>query len=457
MIVPRAVAWIDERLGTRSFVRHALRKAFPDHWSFMLGESALYALVVLVLTGIYLAFAFNPAGNEAPYRGPYLPLDGTLVSAAYASVLQICFVLPGGLLFRQIHHWAAVLFTAAILIHMSRIFLTGAFRRPRELNWIVGFSLLLVALLEGFTGYSLPDDELSGTGLRIAYSIAASVPLIGTWAAAFLTGGAYGSAQTTGRLFALHCIVAPALLLGALGLHLLILWRQKHTQFRARGATEENVIGAPLWPNYAIVSLAFGATIATFLTILGAFAQINPVWQYGPYRPWQVASPAQPDWYVGWLDGALRIAPPVEIVLGSYRIESALFAGVLMPGIAIGFFLFWPFIERAFTKDGRVHNLLDFPSDAPKRTAIAGATFAYFVVLTLAGSNDIQAVSLHTSVEALTVAYRVAVIAVPLATYFLIARLLGERERWNRLRDDPPRTDIVRTQSGGFEAADGAP
>lgn len=451
MIVPRLVAWADERLGTRSFVKHALRKAFPDHWSFMLGESALYALIVLIATGIYLAFAFNPSGERGPYHGPYVPLQGTTVSGAYASVLQISFVLPGGLLFRQVHHWAAVLFVAAILIHMTRVFLTGAFRRPRELNWMVGFSLLLLGLFEGFSGYSMPDDELSGTGLRIGYSIAAATPFIGKWAAAFLTGGAFDSPQTTGRLYALHCILGPALLLGAIALHMLILWRQKHTQFRGPGATEANVIGAPMWPNYAIVSLAFGSLIATLLVALGAFVQINPIWQYGPYHPWQVAAPAQPDWYLGWLDGALRIFPPVEINLAGYHIESALLAGAVVPGIAIGLFLFWPFVERAFTHDGAVHNLLDDPFGVPQRTGIAAATFTFFAVLTFAGSNDIQSYYLHVPVDVLTVAYRVLVFVLPLLAYLATVELLRERTSWPPAENEGSRKTIVRTTSGGFD------
>ena len=451
MIVPKAVAWIDERLGTRSFFKKALHKAFPDHWSFMLGESALYSLVILIATGTYLAFAFNPSGDTHPYAGSYAPLAGNVVSQAYASALQISFDLPGGLLFRQIHHWAAVVFTAAIVVHMGRVFLTGAFRRPRELNWMVGFALLLLALFEGFTGYSLPDDELSGTGLRIAYSIAAAIPLIGRWASAFLTGGGYDTPQTTGRLYTLHCFLGPALLLGALGLHMLILWRQKHAQFRSRGATESNVIGAPLWPNYALVSIAFGAAIATFVTVLGAFVQINPIWQYGPYRPWQVAAPAQPDWYVGWLDGALRIAPPIEIVLGPYRVESALLAGGLFPGLLIGLFFFWPFIERAFTRDGALHNLLDFPTDAPRRTAFGAATVTFFVVLTFAGSNDIQSAYLHVSEDALTVLYRVLVFVVPIAAYACVLRALRDRNDWAAAPHNEPREALVRTAAGGYE------
>jgi ubiquinol-cytochrome c reductase cytochrome b subunit len=451
VIVPRLVAWIDERLGTRSFVKHALRKAFPDHWSFMLGESALYSLIVLILTGTYLAFAFNPSGQAGPYHGPYAPLAGTTVSGAYASALQITFELPGGLLFRQIHHWAAVLFIAAILVHMTRVFLTGAFRRPRELNWMVGFGLLLLALFEGFTGYSLPDDELSGTGLRIGYSIAAAVPIIGKWAAAFLTGGAYGAPQTTGRLYALHCILGPALLLAAIGLHMLILWRQKHTQFRIPGATENNVIGTPLWPNYTIVSLAFGSLIATFLVALGAFVQINPIWQYGPYHPWQIAAPAQPDWYLGWLDGALRIFPPVEIAAGNYRIESAVLAGCVMPALTIGLFLFWPFVERACTGDGKVHNLLDFPADVPKRSAFAVATATFFLVLTLAGSNDIQSIYLHLPLDVLTVFYRVAVFGAPVAAYAITLALLRERSDAESHPRGAAREIVVRAADGGFE------
>ncbi|MDQ2872757.1 MAG: cytochrome b, partial [Candidatus Eremiobacteraeota bacterium] len=314
-MIRKAVLALDNRLGTAGFLKHALRKAFPDHWSFMLGEINVYCFAVLVATGTYLALFFDPAATKVVYQGPYALLDGLSVSTAYASALRLSFEVNSGLLIRQIHHWAAIVFIAGIITHMGRVFFTGAFRKPREINWMIGVLLFILAMGAGFTGYSLPDDALSGAGLRIADSVLLAVPIAGTWLSFLLLGGAFPSEQVGSRLFVTHVYLLPAVIAGAIGLHLAILWRQKHTQFPGPGRTEGNVVGSPLFPNYTAKSLALAFGTIGMLALLGAFVQINPIWLYGPYKPWQVASPAQPDWYVGWLDGALRLGPPWSIHL----------------------------------------------------------------------------------------------------------------------------------------------
>jgi len=203
-MIRRLVLWLDDRLGAASFARKALRKAFPDHWAFMLGEVALYAYLALVVTGVFLTFFFTASGEDVVYQGSYAPLRGERMSAAYASVLRLSFDVRSGLVMRQIHHWAALVFVAAIVAHALRVFFTGAFRRPREINWLIGTGLLLLAMAAGFTGYSLPDDLLSGTGIRIAYSVLLSIPVVGTWAAFLFFGGEFPAPITIGRLLALH-------------------------------------------------------------------------------------------------------------------------------------------------------------------------------------------------------------------------------------------------------------
>ena len=173
----RVARWFDDRLGASRFARTSLDKVFPDHWSFLLGEVAFYSFIVLVATGVFLTFFFEPSQREVIYHGSYRPLQGVPMSAAFQSTVRLSFDVRAGLVIRQMHHWAALVFLAAIVTHLGRIFFTGAFRRPRELNWIVGVTMLLLALGNGFTGYSLPDDLLSGTGLRIAYSVVLSIPV----------------------------------------------------------------------------------------------------------------------------------------------------------------------------------------------------------------------------------------------------------------------------------------
>lgn len=445
------VDWLDDRLGTAHFMKHALRKAFPDHWSFMLGEINLYCFLVLLATGTFLAFNFDPALTKVVYHGPYRPLDGVTMSAAYASALRLSFVVNAGLLIRQIHHWAALLFVAGITIHMGRVFFTGAFRNPRELNWIVGVVLFLLAMGEGFTGYSLPGDLLSGIGLRIADSVMLSIPVIGTRASFLLLGGAFPYSEQVGpRLFSAHIFLLPAAIAGAIGLHLAILWRQKHSQFRGPNRTEHNVVGSPLFPNYAAKSLTLGVATVAVLVALGAFVQINPIWLFGPYNAYQAASPAQPDWYVGWLDGALRISFPWAIHIFGHTIPSPFFPGVLFPGVLFGFLILWPFIERVITKDRQPHQLLDRPRDKPWRTAVGVAMFMLALDLTLAGSGDVQARYLHIAVNVINVVYRWGFVVAPLLG-FVIAYAFANELRKRGGVHEADRVRLRRNDRGGFD------
>ncbi|MFC7716131.1 cytochrome b [Nonomuraea recticatena] len=235
---------LDERVGGGAWLNKAMRKVFPDHWTFLLGEIALYAFVIVLLTGVFLTFFFKPSMTEVVYDGSYVPLRGVAMSEAYASSLEISFDVRGGLLMRQLHHWSTLVFLAAICVHMLRNFFTGAFRKPRDLNWLIGVLLFTLVLLNGLFGYSLPDDALSGAGLRILHAVILSIPLVGTHTAMFLFGGEYPSDDIISRLFSIHTLLIPGLLLALIPLHAVVLtWRQTHTQFRAKGLSNRVVRG----------------------------------------------------------------------------------------------------------------------------------------------------------------------------------------------------------------------
>ena len=428
-MIRRAARWVDERVGGASFIRSALDKVFPDHWSFMLGEIALYAFVVLLLTGVFLTMFFDASSGETVYRGTYEPMQGVEVSHAYNSVLELSFDVRAGLVMRQIHHWAAIVFIAAILLHLFRIFFTGAFRKPRELNWIIGITLFVLAVFNGFTGYSLPDDLLSGTGLRIAYSIAISIPLIGTWIAFLLFGGEFPANEIIERLFVIHVLLIPAVIAGLIGVHLALVWRQKHTDFPGPKRSETVVVGSRLWPTYATKSLALFFAVFAVLSAMGGLFQVNPVWLYGPFRAQQVPSPAQPDWWMGWVEGALRIFPAWELRFWGFEIPNPFFPGVLLPGITFAMLYAWPFLEARFTKDHDLHHVLERPRDRPLRSAFGAACIGFYAVLQVAGSNDLVAQWLNLSVLSVTTTLRVLVIVVPILVGWLTYRLL------RRLRD----------------------
>src|SRR5438105_6197156 len=394
MVLEPMLTWIDERLGLAAWARAGLRKVFPDHWSFLLGEVALFCLVVLVLTGVFLTLFYVPDATTVTYSGPWPPLRGQTVSAAFDSVMRLSFQVRAGLVMRQIHHWAALVFVAAIVVHLLRIFFTGAFRRPREINWLVGIGLLLLALTMGITGYSLPDDLLSGTGLRVIYSVVIAIPFIGPYLAFLVFGGEFPTSEIIRPLFVFHVMLLPALLIGGVLVHLAILVRQKHSQYALPGATEENVVGRAFWPSQVFKSTGLAILTAAVLALMGGLIQINPIWAYGPFDPTTVSSPAQPDWYVGWLDGALRLFPPIEITALGITIPSPFIPGVLLPGIAFGVMTLWPFLEAWATGDHAEHQLLDGPLERPLRTALGVAGVLVFVILTRAGGNDAVALSL---------------------------------------------------------------
>ncbi len=452
----RVARWTDDRLAASRFVRSALDKIFPDHWSFMLGEIAMYSFVVLLLTGTYLTFFFVPSLRDVVYQGPYAPLRGVHMTEAYKSTIDISFSVRAGLVMRQIHHWAAIVFIGAILVHVCRVFFTGAFRRPRELNWIVGVAMLVLAIVNGFAGYSLPDDLLSGTGLRVAYSIILSVPVVGTWSAFLIFGGAYPASSIISRLFVVHILIVPALIVGLLTAHLAIMWHQKHTQFGGRGRTEDNVVGSPLWPSYAAKSVGLFSITAAVLAALGGLAQVNPIWIYGPYTPAQVSSASQPDWYMGWLDGALRVWPNVEIRLFHHTVGNTFFPGVLLPGITFTLLALWPFLEARFTGDHEPHHLLDRPRDRPFRTAMGVAALTFYVVLFAAAGTDVLAVYLHISENAIIWTFRALALGLPPITAWVAHRLCRELAASKAGKRQPPNI-IVRTPDGGYDARPSAP
>jgi ubiquinol-cytochrome c reductase cytochrome b subunit len=405
--------WVDDRLGVSKLADDVLNHVFPDSWSFLLGEIAMYCFVILVLTGVYLTFFFHPGSRDVVYAGSYAPLRGLHMSEAYESTIALSFDVRAGLVVRQIHHWTADVFAAAVVVHLCRIFFTGAFRRPREINWIIGLTLLLLVIANGFAGYSLPDDLLSATGLRIAYSLLLSIPFIGTWVASLFFGGAYPGPAVISRLFIIHVLILPTLIAVLMGIHLAIIWRQKHTQFPGAGRTEHNVVGSRLWPTYAAKSAGLFAAVVAVVAALGGLAQINPIWLYGPYHTGAVTTAAQPDWYMGWLEGALRIFPAWRVHLWNHTIPELFWPGAVLPGLTFALLYAWPFIEARVTRDRAVHHLLDRPRDRPSRTAIGTGVLTFYIVLFAAGSQDIFAQHLNAPIARVDQTFRVLLLVAP--------------------------------------------
>ena len=434
-MIRKAVRFLDSRAGAAPMVRKALRYAFPDNWSFLLGEVAMYSFLVLVGTGIYLTLFFDPSTAKTVYQGGYGPLHGLRMSHAYESVVQISFDRKAGLLIRQTHHWAADVFVAAIVLHLIRVFFTGAFRKPRDLVYYVGLGMLMLALLEGFLGYSLVDDLLSGMGLAIAYSIAMSLPLFGANLALLLWGDPFpGDPSFWSRMYIAHVLLFPLLIGGLLALHLGLIVARHHTQFRREPRqTERRVVGLPAFPGYAPRSLGLACGVAALLFLLGGLVQINPIWLWGPFEVSQATNGAQPDWYLGWLIGALRLVPGFDVTIGDYTlVPNPFWGGAAFPLFLFGVLFLWPWLERKVTGDHGFHNLLDRPRDVPWRTAFGVALLTWVFVAFLFGSADRIDVFFGLSYSGQLWVYRVLVWVLPLAAGTIAFRLckgLQEHER----------------------------
>jgi ubiquinol-cytochrome c reductase cytochrome b subunit len=434
-MIRRAVAYVDRGTGASPFLVKALRYAFPDHWSFLLGEVALYAFIVLVATGIYLTLFFEPSLATTTYHGVYTPLQGMHMSQAYKSAVDISYERNAGLLFRQTHHWAADVFVAAIILHLMRVFFTGAFRRPRTLIWTIGLTMLFTSLLEGYLGYSMVDDLLSGMGLAIGYGVALSLPVIGGNLALAIWGAPYpGVHAFESRMYIAHVLIFPALIATLIVLHLALVAKHHHTQFKTKPkATEKRLLGLPAFPGQTPRSLGLLLAVAAVLFLLGGLVQINPIWQWGPYELSQGTNGAQPDWYLGWLIGALRLVPGFDLTLGDYTlVPNPFWGGALFPLVVLVVLLLVPAAERRITGDQGTHNLADRPRDAPGRTAFGWAFLTWVAVIFVAGSADRMYVFLGLSYEGQIWFYRIASLVLPIVAYVVakrVCRALQEHER----------------------------
>jgi ubiquinol-cytochrome c reductase cytochrome b subunit len=453
----RAVAgtanFLDERLGLSRAVRTTARKVFPDHWSFELGQVTLYSFVVLLISGTFLTLFYVPSAGVTSYEGAYGPLNGVQMSEAYASTLALSFDVRGGLLMRQVHHWAALLFVAGMTVHMYRVYFTGSFRKPRELNWVIGAVLMLLALGAGFTGYSLPDDLLSGNGLRIIDGVIKSIPLVGTYLSFFVFGGEFPGEAIIPRLYIAHVLIVPGLLLLLIGLHVGLVVLHKHTQFPGPGHTERNVVGFALLPTYAAKAGGFFFMVFGVLVVIGGTVSINPVWNYGPYDPSPVSAGTQPDWYILFIDGGLRLMPGLEPQFLGYTLSlNVLVPALVLPLVFVLALVAYPFIEAWVTGDRREHHLADRPRNAPTRTGLGVMSIVAYLVLTLAAANDIIATHFGLSINDLTQLFRVGLFLFPPIAFVITRRICLSLQRKDRdlaLHGRETGT-IVRTPEGEF-------
>ncbi len=446
--------WLDDRTGSAKGVGYLLKKVFPDHWSFMLGEIAMYSLLVCLISGTFITFWFVPSAGQVVYDGSYIPLNGVTMSEAYRSTLDISFDIRGGLIIRQIHHWGALLFIVALSVHMLRVFFTGAFRKPREINWVIGSILSMLALVEGFAGYSLPDDLLSGTGLRAAEGFMRSVPVLGSYLSYFVFDGAFPGEAIIPRLYAVHVLLLPAILVGLFTAHVVLVAVQKHTQYPGPGRTNENVVGFPVMPVYAAKAGGFFFIVFGIIALISALVTINPIWAYGPYDPSPVTAGSQPDWYMGFADGALRLLPGwLEFEAFGFTFSfNVMIGSILLIPVMYGLLAAYPFLERWVTGDTREHHLLDRPRNNPTRTGLGMAALTIYGVLMFAAGNDLMAIKLGLSINDITRALQVAFFVAPPIVFWVTKRICLGLQRHDRdlVLHGRETGRVIRTADGKF-------
>ncbi|MFE0689507.1 cytochrome bc complex cytochrome b subunit [Streptomyces sp. JH002] len=427
----RIADWADGRVGIYSLAKANMRKIFPDHWSFLLGEICLYAFIILIATGVYLTLFFVPSMAEVEYHGSYAPMNGLLMSEAYASTLDISFEVRGGLLVRQIHHWAALIFVVGIFMHMMRVFFTGAFRKPREVNWVFGFLLFVLAILTGLTGYSLPDDLLSGVGIRFSEGAMLAVPVVGSYLQMFVFGGEFPGTDIIPRFFVAHVLLLPGIMAALVVAHLILIVFHKHTHYAGPGRRNTNVVGFPLFPVYMAKAGGFFFLVFGVIAIIAATTTINGVWVLGPYRPDQITSNAQPDWYLGFSEGLVRLMPGWEWVIpGGYTLNFGLLVPLAVFPLMLIIIAVYPFFESWVTKDRREHHIAERPRNAPTRTAFGVAWISWYLVALVAGGNDVIALKFGLSINTITWICRIAFFVLPVLVFWATRRVcLGLQRR----------------------------
>ncbi|WP_374947483.1 cytochrome bc complex cytochrome b subunit [Agreia sp.] len=388
----------------------------PVRWSNLFGVVALASIVVLLVTGVILMFAYAPSSDPIVYSGSYAPLHGVEVSKAFDSVLRLTVELPGGLLLRQLHHWAALLLPAAIIMQLLVNFFTGAFRRPRRGSWVLLFLIFIMSMAAGWSGYALPDDMLSGSGLRIVHGIVLGIPVVGTWIATLLFGGEFPG-RIVENLYVVHVIV-PVALVGLLAVRGWLSLRHKSPQFAGPGRSQRTIVGVPMLPNAAIRAGGFMVLVTGVLVFIAANVTISPT--VAPSDPGNASAGSQPDWYTGFLDGALRLVPPGwELELLGRTWTFAVLAPLTVIGVYMVLIAVYPFIEGWITRDRSEHHLLDRPRNTPTRTAVGVAGMTFYAVLWATASADVTAMLFSLTLESIIHAMQIALLVGPVVAFGL--------------------------------------
>ena len=439
-----------QRFRLATAVRQRFDQVFPTHWSSLLAQVAVGSFIVLVLSGIYLEFFFDPSMADTVYNGPYENLHGVGMTHAFQSTLAITFEHRGGLFIRQLHNWASSLFIASLLASLVVKFFIGAFRKPRHTVWMVSVGLLFVAVMGAFTGLLLPDDMLSGTSLRMTSGYILSIPVVGTWLHWMVFGGEFPGTQVLPLMHVAHLLI-PVAIVGLFVLRARLLRKHGYPQAAGEGRTETNVVGLR-GRAYAIRSAAMYAVTIGVLGVMAAVFQVNPVWQYGPADPADVSAGSTSPWFFGWVDGAVRLMPAWEIHLGNYTIPPWFWPSMVFLPLSFIAFAVYPLVEARFTRDTAEHHLVQRPRDVPVRTSLGMLVATFYACLQLAAATDVIAFTFNLSADAVYWGARIAIFVLPGCAYWVTYRICLGLQRSDRtvLEHGVETGNIRRMPNGAF-------
>lgn len=422
---------LDARIGFRGSLRTAVRKLFPTHWSFLLGEVALFSFAGLVLSGVYIAFFYTPSTAPVVYDGAYASLSGRTLPEAYASVLRLSVDVPFGEVVRRFHHFSAHLFVASLLLHAARVYFTGAFRRPRELTWWIGLALFGLALLNGFTGYCLPFDMRGGTALRMMMTTLESVPWVGGWLATFVFGAAFPGDVILGRLYIEHVFIGPALIAALIGAHLFLVVRLSHTNYPAPDRSDALEVGAHAWPEQAARSLTLLFLVFGVIALLSAFFPVEAVEAYGPFQRFSSYPPLSPDWFLMWIEGAYRMLPrQLDFTLIGATFTNPFYGAIVLPILVFAACALYPLLDaRIYRGETRSEHLLEPWRERPFRTAFGVGGLGFLVFLSLGVLNDVMASAFSVEVRHVNIVWGILTLASPVVLFGIVYGNLRRRAR----------------------------
>jgi ubiquinol-cytochrome c reductase cytochrome b subunit len=423
-------------------------------WSNLFGVVTFACLLVLAVTGVLLATWYTPSNELVTYDGPYGPLRGATVTEAFASTMHISFEQTGGLLVRQTHHWAALVMPASMIMQLLVTFFTGGFRRPRQLSWVLLVVAFILVLAAGWSGYALPDDMLSGTGLRIVEGVVLSIPFIGTWAANWMFGGPFPG-QIIENLYPVHAVIAPGLLLLVMAVRAMLALRHGQATHprSAPASVPAPTLGLRLWPDAALRAAGMAGMTSAVLILLGATSTISPVWSYGPASVGEVGAGSQPDWYMGFLDGALRLVPVGwEAEWMGWTITFATLVPLLVIAGYFAILIIYPYLEAWVDQDKQAHHVLDRPRNVPVRTGIGVAGALFYGILWGAASADIVSTEFGVPFETIITTLQVALLVGPALAFEVTRRICIGLQRKDReiALHGHEMGRVVRMPNGGY-------